>query len=584
MPITLQPMTIATARRRGEPQPRATVTYRPAAIGVDRRATACLAEKSKCSVSDTEMRSTTGRPIVAAGPSGGAIMGQAFSTSRRVTKAAVRSRGGIVAAQSRAAAAVGAAVLREGGNAVDAAVATAFALAVLEPWMSGLGGGGAMLVHLAARQETWAVDFGMVAPRALDPGDYPLSGAPGGDLFGWPAVVDDRNVKGPLAIAVPGAVDGLGLALERFGTRPLAGLLAPAIELAGQGLPVDWYAALLITTAAADLRRWPASAATWLPDGLPPAPDPAGADRLLPLPRLADTLREIAAKGRREPYEGALASRIVADVQAMGGKLSTADLAAYEARIVPPLEVAYRGHRVLAMPGLFAGATLAEALARLEGGGRPGAMGYAAALEAAVTARLATMGDSRAAPASTTHISVADRDGNLVALTTTLLSLFGSRVVLPGTGILMNNGIMWFDPRPGGPNSLGPARRPLANMCPTLALAADGRALALGASGGRKILPAVLQVLSFVLDHGLGLGAAFARPRLDLGGDGGLTVDARLPARVKARLARRWPVREMPPLTYPLSFACPVGVLRAPDGTLWGTAEPMQPWADAVAA
>jgi gamma-glutamyltranspeptidase/glutathione hydrolase len=511
-------------------------------------------------------------------------MSLAFATSSRVTKSAVRSRDGIVAAQNRHAAEIGAAMLADGGNAVDAAVATAFALCVLEPWMSGLGGGGCMLIHLAGQPRSWAVNFGMVAPRTLQPADYPLTGAAGGDLFGWPAVLDDRNIRGPLAIAVPGAVDGLGLALERFGTRPLAGLLAPVIELAERGLPIDWYASLLIATAAADLRRYPASAACWLPAGLPPAPDPSGESRLLPLPCLAQTLRELAAGGRRELYEGELGGRIVADVQAMGGRLSSADLAAYEAKVVEPLEIAYRGHRVLAMPGLFAGATLEDCLRRLAGAAPPEASDYAAALHEAYAERLATMGDSAVAPSSTTHVSVVDRHGNLVALTTTLLSLFGSRVVLPGTGILMNNGIMWFDPRPDGPNSLAPGKRPLANMCPTLAFTADGRALALGASGGRKILPAVLQVLSFVLDHGQDLGAAFARPRIDLSGGELLTFDSRLADEVKATLAGRWPSREMPPLAYPLSFACPVGVLREPDGTAWGATELMQPWADAVAA
>jgi gamma-glutamyltranspeptidase/glutathione hydrolase len=268
----------------------------------------------------------------------------------------------------------------------------------------------------------------------------------------------------------------------------------------------------------------------------------------------------------------------------MGGRLGLADLAAYAARVVEPLQIAYRGHRVVAMPGLYAGATLADCLARLATTPAPGPADHAAALDGAYAERLARMGDSAAAPSSTTHISVADRDGNLVALTSTLLSLFGSRVVLPGTGILMNNGIMWFDPRPGGPNSLAPGRRPLSNMCPTLAFTADGRTLAMGASGGRKILPAVLQVLSHVLDHGDDLEKAFARPRIDLSGGELLTVDSRLPAEIKTGLAQRWPSREMPPGTYPLSFACPVGVMRAADGTIWGTAEPMQPWADAVAA
>ncbi|MFO1067491.1 MAG: gamma-glutamyltransferase [Geminicoccaceae bacterium] len=510
-------------------------------------------------------------------------MTSAFATSQRHGKAAVRGDGGMVAAQNRAAAAVGAAVLADGGNAVDAAVATAFALATLEPWMSGLGGGGTMLVHLAAERRTVAVDFGMVAPRRLDAADYPLTGATGGDLFGWPAVLDDRNVSGPLSIAVPGSVDGLGLALEQFGTRPLAAILEPAIALADKGLPIDWFSALLASTGASGLRRFPASAAVWLPGGLPPVPDSTGAATWLPLPGLAGTLRTLAREGRRAFYEGALARGIAADVQALGGRLAADDLAGYRARIVDPLQIAYRDHRVLAMPGLYAGRTLARSLELLGPVATPDYGDFAAVLKTAYDERLGSMGDSAAQPSCTTHIAAVDRHGNLVSLTNTLLSLFGSRVVLPSSGVLMNNGIMWFDPRPGGPNALAPGKRPLSNMCPTLAFAADGRALALGASGGRKILPAVLQILSHVLDGGLHLEAAFARPRLDYSGGDLVTLDSRIPAEVREALAARWQCRELAPTVYPLGWACPVGVLRQPGGTVWGTAEPMQPWADAVA-
>lgn len=504
-----------------------------------------------------------------------------FADSASTSKAAVGGRNGIVAAQNRIAAAIGADLLRAGGNAVDAAVGAAFALAVVEPWMSGLGGGGVMLVHHAGDGRTHGVDFGMVAPARLDPDDYPLSGSAGGDLFGWPGVRDDRNIHGPLAMAVPGSVDGLGLALERFGTMPLCDVVAPALALAERGVPIDWYASLLTSNAAADLRRYAPSAAVWLPDGLPPRPDPSGTDVHLPLKGLAATLAAIARDGRRSFYEGDLARRVVADLAAVGSRIDARDLSSYRAGVCTVSPVPYGAHRVAAMPGLYAGGSLLEALGQLPPA--PGPCDMAAALETAMATRLSSIGDSRLAPGTTTHIAAADRLGNSVSLTHTLLSSFGSRVVLPTTGILMNNGIMWFDPRPGRPNSIGAGKRPLSNMCPAIALAADGRTLALGASGGRKILPAVLQILSFVLDDDDELDAAFARPRIDSSGSLPITIDSRLAADVKAALAARWPVREVAPCVYPLHWACPIGVLREPDGMLWGATEPMQPWADAVA-
>src|SRR3990172_4195076 len=167
-----------------------------------------------------------------------------------VRKPLARSRHGIVAAQNRIAAAAGAEVLARGGNAVDAAVATSFGLAAVEPWNSGLGGVGFMLIYLVRDKRVQVIDFGPVSPRQLDPADYPLTGGFTSDLFTWPTVKDDRNVHGPLAFAVPGHVDGIGLALERFGTRPFAELLQPAIELAEQGIAVDWFLTLKAATMA----------------------------------------------------------------------------------------------------------------------------------------------------------------------------------------------------------------------------------------------------------------------------------------------------------------------------------------------
>jgi len=509
-------------------------------------------------------------------------------------KAVVTSAAGIVAAQSRLAAAVGAQVLAAGGNAVDAAVATAFAIGVVEPWMNGIGGGGFMVVANADGTPPQVVDFGMVAPTGLDPADYPLAGGTAPGLFAWPAVKEDRNLKGYSSVAVPGQVDGMRLALERFGTIGWADAIGPAIALAERGLPLDWYTTLSIAVAARELAEFPATRAIYLPGGLPPVPPEAGPG-YLPLGNLARTLRRLAAAGPRDFYEGEVAASIVREMQAGGSRLTAADLRNYRATIKPALDIAYRGALVAAVPGLSAGPTLADVLGRwtrelpvggkLADGPTPAAyLAYADALDQAYKTRLATLGDSGPAPSCTTHLSVVDRHGTMVALTQTLLSRFGSKVVLPETGILLNNGIMWFDPRPGGPNAFGGGKRPLSNMCPIVVRRGGRPWFALGASGGRRILPAVAQVLSFLVDFGMTLEEAFHQPRLDMSGDGTATLDARLPAAVEQAVAARFPIARRPLDVYPLLFACPSAVLRDPaSGLHHGMSEIVSPWSGGVA-
>ncbi|MDF1585760.1 gamma-glutamyltransferase [Marinimicrococcus flavescens] len=514
-------------------------------------------------------------------------MATSFSDQWTVTKPAVSSKGGVVACQNQRAARIGVEVLDAGGNAVDAAVAVSLAMGAVEPWMSGLGGGGAMLVYLAGEQRVHAVDFGMVAPRRLDPADYPVTGSADADLFGWPAVEDDRNLRGPLSVCVPTYLAGIELARERFGTMKLAELAAPAAKLAARGLAIDWYAALVIASAARDLSRYPASAEVWLPGGFAPVADWGGAETFMALGNLARTLEALADGGAASFYRGDIARSIAKDMEALGGRLAAEDLAGYGARILEPLRIGYRGGEIDAMPGLFAGATLQRCIAMLSArktADMPDTdlyKRYAEALSSAYEERLRTMGDVSPAPSCTTHLNVVDAHGNMVTLTQTLLSLFGSKVVLPETGILMNNGVNWFDPRPGRPNSMAPGKRPLSNMCPVIGLQA-GRRFALGASGGRRILPAVLQIASFLMDHDMDLGAAFAQPRIDVSGTDLVSMNAALPEETKAALAESFPTREQRPMVYPLSFACPSAVLRDDaTGLSWGAAEPIQPWAGA---
>jgi gamma-glutamyltranspeptidase/glutathione hydrolase len=524
-----------------------------------------------------------------------------ISNSQTVRKQVVATRGGVVAAQHRRAAEVGAAVLEAGGDAVDAAVATSFAIGVVEPWMSGPAAGGCMTLWRAGEQRAHVIDFGMRSPRALNPAHYPLTGdGRVADLFPWPAVVGDRNVQGAAAVAVPGVVAGMGLAHGNWGRMPWRDLVLPAADLAQQGLIVDWYSALLTASTARALSRDVDAAAMFLDDGCwPPMSGwTTTQQRHLDQKAFARTLRQIAEEGPDAFYRGDIAQALVRDVQAKGGCLGLDDLAGYRAERVDPLVIDYRGGRVYAPPGLTGGPSLAVALAQLSRGqpaggapgqasGAPGPAHYraiAAALQAAFTARLQGMGDheSPLAPACTTHFSVVDRHGNFCAVTQTLLSIFGSRVVSPSTGLLLNNGIMWFDPEPGKANSLGPDKRCLANYCPVVADTADGRRFAVGASGGRKILAAVLQLSLFMMDHGMSLEQAFHQPRIDLSGDQGeVMADAQLPAEVLQALRAEFPTSTTRRQIYPYAFACPSGVLRE-GGLNMGCTEVMSPWGDAV--
>ncbi len=508
-----------------------------------------------------------------------------FHQNWDLRKPAVTSKGGLVAAHNLTAAEIGAAVLADGGNAFDAAIATSLAMSVVEPWMSGIGGGGFGLICDAAGGDVHALDYGMMASRHLDPADYPLAGDASDAPEALPDVVDDRNAVGPLSIAVPGLVAGLGLLHDRFATRPWADLVTPAVELAQQGLPVTWNTTLRITESAAALRRFEPGASQYLPDGLPPAPAAQLPLDRLPLGGLADTLARLAEAGAADFYRGDLAAALAADLKDVGARVAADDLSACNAVLRKPLAADHGPARVYAAPGLTAGPTLIDALARFAGDvpeGPPDAQAYmawAGALAAAYARRFETMGHggSMRHPGCTTHFSVVDKDGNLVAWTQTLLTAFGSKVVLPKTGVLMNNGVAWFDARPGRINSLKAGVRPLSNMCPAIALR-DGKPwIATGASGGRRILPAVAQLLSMQIDGGLDLEAAFHTPRISVPGAPPVVLDRRLPHDVVVALAAAYPVREEQEAAFPRLFASPNAVRIEEDGTRTGMADVFSP-------
>ncbi|WP_406855371.1 gamma-glutamyltransferase [Alsobacter sp. KACC 23698] len=503
-----------------------------------------------------------------------------------VRKAQVRSRHGVVAAQNRLAAEAGAAVLARGGNAVDAAVTTALTLSVVEPWLSGVGGGGFLLRADGATGEVETLDFNVVSARRLDPADYPLSRSGEGNWFAWPAVEGDRNVSGYTSMAVPGAVAGLSEALARHGTISWEDALAPAIEHAERGLEIDWFAALTFAVEAAGLARHPSTAALFLDDGRAPRPGEAGATNRKPMPRKAATLRRLAQAGPRDFYEGEIARTIAADLAEGGSRIDLADLAAFRPEWRAPLRGTYRGVEVNAIAGLSGGPSYLQACAELEPQDvapvrdpAAAALAYAKAIRNAYERRLTEMGHAANPQVGcTTHLSVVDASGTMVSLTNTLLSRFGSRVVLPNAGFLMNNGVMWFDPRPGQPNAIAPGAKPLANMCP-LILRRDGRPwFALGAAGGRTIFPTLLQLMSFVVDGGLSLEDAFHAPRLDASTPT-IRVNAKAGPDVAARVGGAFPVEVVEDTVFPTNFAVPSAVMRTPEGENVGMAHPTSPWA-----
>ena len=509
-------------------------------------------------------------------------MNDNFSNSQVVRKRVVPTRGGVVAAQHKRAAEAGAAILEAGGDAIDAAIAISFALGAVEPWMSGVAAGGCMVLWRADEAKAYAIDYGMRSPAGLDPATFPITGGKAEDLFAWPRVKDDRNVQGATAVAVPGLVAGMGLAHERFGRLPWRELVAPAVQLAEEGMLLDWYSGLLISSTLRTLIDDPDAAALFLEDGRWP---PLGTwtaldEKRLDQKRLALTLQQIGTEGPRAVYGGDIGAALAKDVRDKGGCLALSDFASYRAHIAEPLEVSYRGGRIFAAPGMTGGPALASCFVNLSKTTKPTYADYARVLYEAWRKRLNESGDK---DSCTTHFSVVDRQGNLCAATQTLLSMFGSRVVSPSTGVLLNNGIMWFDPEPGKPNSLAPDKRCLGNYCPVVGETGTGERFALGASGGRKIVGTVLQISSFLMDDGASLEEAFHRPRIDMSGDERVIADVSLPPESLKTLEQAFPVTTARRLPFPYHFAVPAAVLRSGDQNM-GCTETMSPWGDAVAA
>lgn len=450
---------------------------------------------------------------------------------------------GMVAAGHPLAAEAGAEVLRRGGNAADAAVATALALWVVEPHGSGLGGEGTVVAWIEKERRCVSIDFGSKAPLEADLKDYRDRGS---------------RRRGPLSAGVPGALAGLSLFLEKYGSRGLAGLAAPAIRYAEEGFTVDPVLARALRANRSALLRHASSRAIFAPGG-----KLLREGERLVQKELAATLRRIVKGGVDAFYQGELADEIERNLLPHGGKITKRDLSAYRALAVSPLRGGYRGHGLCTSFPPAGGIALVQLLNLLEGydlkGLGPDSPSFLHLLAEAIKLtdrdRREKVADPRFAAVpierltdkkyaadlrrlirddktrdagsgkrgadedfwqegSTTHLSVVDRWGNGVALTQTLSFLFGSGFVVPGTGVLLNNDMHNFSYARGRANTLEPGKSPRASRSPTILLR-DGRpVLIIGSPGAGRIIPTVAQVIIGVIDHGMELEKAVAAPRI----------------------------------------------------------------------
>jgi gamma-glutamyltranspeptidase/glutathione hydrolase len=524
-------------------------------------------------------------------------------------KRAARGDLGVVTTVEVNATHVGAEVLRHGGNAVDAAVAVAFALAVTHPSAGNIGGGGFMMVRLAGG-ETHAIDFRETAPAAATPEKNR-------------AMLDAGGI-GYTSAGVPGTVAGMALALERFGTRPLAELVAPAIALAKKGHKLGARQALVLSWSWDKLKRDPAARAVW---GHGKGPRKQG--DLVVQADLARTLSAVAAHGRAGFYEGRVAAAVDEAMRAHGGLITADDLRGYEAREREPLRFSYRGFEVATMPPpSMGGVAFAEImlalerqrawevpvdsglglhlfveasrrayaerrlvgadplalspdggqalLARLLGGEhletrRPAVDRDHATPSSAIVAGLAPA--EHESP-ETTHFSVVDAQGNAVSCTYTQSASFGSKVMVPGTGVLLANAMGGFSP--SGPNSLAPGKRMASSMTPTIVTQGGKLALVLGSPGGDTIPGTVAQVFRDIVDGGMTVDEAVAHPRVH---------HAYLPDRVRVERGNppsRGALAELEQRGHAIhAEAAPLGdansiLVDVATGVAWGAADPRE--------
>jgi gamma-glutamyltranspeptidase/glutathione hydrolase len=495
-------------------------------------------------------------------------------TTFRCDKQPVIATCGMVVTNHPLASAAGAEMLAAGGNAVDATIAAFFALTVVEPMMVGILGGGIAHIRLADGRHT-VIDNQSMAPLSTGPTVY----SP--DPMAAPGTMDTigrKNAVGPTAVASPGNLKGWCEALERFGTFPLADVMEPAIRHASRGFRVTPYLHECVSDCAADMARDPEIAKLYLPGGMPIEPG----TRLV-TGDYAETLRSIAREGPDLLYRGALGRLYTDHMAKSGGYLAPDDLTQYRTIEREALRGTYRGFDIIGPPPPSAGPLhIIQMLNILEGydiarlgfgtantlhllaevlkiafADRAAATAdpafvkvpverlvsksYAAERRARIDVDRAQAWSAAVAPgesANTTHLTVADGMGNIVASTQTINSLFGARYIVPGTGMIPNNYMFVFTPHPGRANSVAPGKRITSSMSPVMVLH-DGKPLyALGLPGGLRIFPSVMQALSNLIDHGMSVQEAVEAPRLWTQGFG-VEVENAVPSDVLAALRDR---------------------------------------------
>jgi gamma-glutamyltranspeptidase/glutathione hydrolase len=450
---------------------------------------------------------------------------------------------GLVVADSELASKAGMDILERGGNAVDAAVATAFALAVVDQASSGLGGGGFMLLYDATKRRAHALDFRETAPEAARAELYSRNGKPSRDL----------SLTGALAVAVPGEVAGLLQASKRFGTLPPQDLLAPAIRLATEGFPLDATLRYAIERQQGTIKKYPDLARIYMPKGEIPAEG-----EIIRQPELGDTLKAIASNGAESFYQGWIAAAMAETIRKEGGTLSMEDLKHYKPVWREPLLGSYRKRTVMTMPPPSSGGVAMLQMLNVLEGHQLGKLPHNSAtylhllaevLKHAFADRAQYLGDpdfvsapiaklvskdyaawirGRISPAKTqaakfyglahfkpeqggtTHFGVIDRNGNAVACTLSVNTRFGSKLLVPKTGIVMNNTMDDFSIHAAGntyglvgteANSLQAKKRPLSSMSPTIILRGERPELIIGAAGGPRIISATLQTILNIIDY-----------------------------------------------------------------------------------